>query len=170
MLNHEYYAHAFYQASASDRVNRFKELSAIATLFQDYPQLTSTLLFDSQKISEVESWLFSGVAKETKSFFKIVVEDGIVDQIERIRSKVRELLIQDELWTICLVEVAQEITEETYLNIQTLVKQNYKGFVEFELITNSSLKAGYRLFINDTMIDLSVSGRLERLVEEVTNE
>lgn len=166
MQGHEYYAHAFYQVS-SDKLASYQELRMISLLFETYPKLMSTLLFDASKISELETWFFADVSKETASFIRILVEDGIIDQVMRIEKAVCDLLIIDEMWANCLVEVAQDITDETYQKIQEMVKKNYKGFIAFTLIKNPELKAGYRLFTNDSVLDLSVSGRLSRLVEEV---
>lgn len=168
MQGHEYYAHAFYQV-ANDKLASYLELRKVSALFEAYPKLMSTLLFDASKISDLETWFFEDVSNETATFIKILIEDGIIDQIIRIEKLVCDLLIKDELWTNCLVEVAQDISIETYEKIQEMVKKNYKGFIEFDLVKNTNLKAGYRLFINDSVLDMSVSGRLNRLVEEVNN-
>lgn len=169
MYNHDMYAHAFYEATALNPITSYRELSMLSDVFKCFPQLTSKLLFDANRLQEIETWLFADISDNTKRFIRIMVEDSIIDQINLITHKVRDFLIQDHLWNVCMVEVAQKIETTTYQRIKETVEQNYEGVVEFKLVINTSLKAGYRVFVNDSVIDLSVDGRLRRLIEEVNN-
>lgn len=169
MRNHDIYAHAFYEATAPNQISEYISLNIIVNLFESHPELGSTLLFDRSKFDIVKTQILDDVSEHVKRFISILVEDGMIDQLSRIGSKIRDLLIDHELWYICTIETAHEIDVHAYDKIKNIVSKYYLGHIEFNSVVNESLKSGYRITINDTMIDLSIEGRIKEVVKEVTH-
>ncbi|AMC93730.1 hypothetical protein AOC36_06955 [Erysipelothrix larvae] len=169
MQVHEIYAHAFYQLMVDDPVHYYREFRTIARILHAVPQITSTLMFNPNRIEEIADLLFFEVSEIVKRMIYILLEDGMLDQIDQIQQSMRNLLVDDGFWITCIIETSEPMSKGYYEKIKTKVDVIYHGEIEYEIQVNPFLKSGIRLFINDTVLDFSLGGRFQKLVEEVSN-
>lgn len=169
MRDHEHYAHAFYQLMGDNQVNYYLEFETIAEVIENYPQLQSKLIFKPDVIEEITDLLFSQTSNIVKRMVTLLLEDGMIDQISYTKRSIRDLLIKNGLWTYCRIETSQTMSSQNYNDIKIRVEKVYTSHVEFESIVNPQLMGGIRLLVNDSIIDLSIEGRLKKLIDEVSH-
>lgn len=168
MRDHEHYAHAFYQLMGDNQVNYYLEFQTIAEVIEHYPQLQSKLIFKPDVLEDIHDLLFLGTSDLVKRMVTLLLDDGMIDQISYVKRSIRDLLIKNGLWTWCRIETAQLMSSQYYDDIQSRVKKMYTSHIEFESRVNPMLLGGIRLLVNDSVIDLSIEGRLKRLIDEVS--
>lgn len=167
MRNYEYYAHAYLRACEDDPVECYKHFCELCTIFDALPKLADILLFDPKRFIEIESTIQEYYAGKVFNFIKLLVEDGIIDQLQALKKCIRSCLVEERLWNVCVIEISHKAQENLVSRIQALVLANQSAYVEFETRIDSSLKAGFRVFLNNDIFDISIDGRLKRLLAEV---
>lgn len=169
MRDHEHYAHAFYQLMSDNQVNYYIEFEAISEAIEHYPQLQSKLIFKPDVIDDVADLLFLNTSDLVKRMVTLLLDDGMIDQISYVKRSIRDSLIKNGLWTYCRIETSQLMSRQYYDDIKIIVKNKYTNHIEFESRVNPQLMGGIRLLVNDSVIDLSIEGRLKRLIDEVSH-
>lgn len=169
MRDHEHYAHAFYQLMGDNQVNYYLEFESVSEVMEHYPQLQSKLIFKPDVLEDINDLLFLETSDLVKRMVTLLLDDGMIDQISYVKRSIRDLLIKNGLWTYCRIETSQLMSRQYYDDIKIRVKNKYTNHIEFESRVNPQLMGGIRLLVNHSVIDLSIEGRLKRLIDEVSH-
>ena len=167
MRIHENYARAFLLACHDEAVLAYEDFVAVCQIFEQLPHLSTALLFEPLRIVEILPLFQEMFSEKICNFIEILVEDGYIDQLDKIKCQVRRLLIDKKQWNVCVIESAGMLSTQTIKRLAEIIESYCTGKVEFEFSVNAQLKAGYRVFLNETVLDLSVAGRLATLLTEV---
>lgn len=169
MLIHEIYARSFYESLAEDWVSMYTELLEFNRILEIYPQVRSQLLLNPGDINEIAYLVFENVSQITKRFLLIIIEDHMIDHMTRICLSYRDLMVNDKLWNVCIIECSSEKEVALVDKIKTRIDNFCDGVVEYKIIINPALIAGYTVYFNNQTFDFSINARLSRVVEEVSH-
>ncbi len=168
MHDHDVYAHAFVAASEGDEINQYLEFKDMVKVFKDSPEFVDALLFNRALFNDFKEEFESSFSVTTFNFLDIVIEDGLIDQIFKIEESIRDHLVQKGLYNYCIIESPESLSESFDQKLTDLVLSRTDGNVDIVKKINPRLKSGIRMYLNDESIDLSIAGRLERLLSEVS--
>lgn len=168
MHDHEVYAHAFVAASKGDEINKYLEFKDMVKVFKDSLEFVDALLFDRELFNDYKEDFESAFSPTSYNFLDIVIEDGHIDQIFKIENSIRDILVKEGTYNYCVIESPEELSESFDKKLTDLVLLKTNGNVDIVKKINPKLKSGIRMYLNDESIDLSITGRLERLLSEVS--
>lgn len=168
MYDHEYYAHAFVASSESDKIKNYLEFKEAVKVFRESPQFVDALLFNRERFDAFKEDFKALYSPVVFNFLDILIEDGLIEQIFNIETSIRDLLVKEGYYNYCVVESANELSEEFEESLNRMIHKRTDGNVEIVKKINPRLKSGIRVYLNDESIDLSITGRLERLLSEVS--
>ena len=168
MYDHEYYAHAFVASSDGDKVKNYLEFKDMVKLFKQTPQFVDALLFNRELFNDFKAEFEAIYSPLVYNFLALVIEDGLIDQIFNIESEIRDVLVEQGVYHYCVIESAEILSESFSDRLTQMVNEKTQGKVEIVKKVNPRLKAGVRINLNNESIDLSITGRLERLLSEVS--
>src|SRR5690554_3356921 len=113
MYDHEYYAHAFVASSESDeKVNNYLEFKEAVKVFRDSPQFVDALLFSRERFDAFREDFEALYSAVVFNFLDIVIEDGLIEQIFKIETSIRDLLVKEGHYNYCVVESADELSKD----------------------------------------------------------
>lgn len=168
MHDHEHYAQAFVASSESDKVNQFLEFKEMVAVFRNSPKFVDALLFNRERFEAFDAEFKENFSPLVYNFIKIVIEDGLIEQLFKIEISIRDLLIKSGDYNYCVIESADVLSDGFNQKLIDMVNTKTGGNVEIVQKVNPSLKSGIRMYLNNESIDLSITGRLERLLSEVS--
>lgn len=168
MFDHEVYAIAFVASNDSDKVEKYLEFKEVVSLFEKHPQFVDALLFNRELFNDFREDFEATLSPVVYNFLDIVIEDGLIDQIFKIETAIRNHLVELEEYNYCVFESADKLSVSFDERLTNMILQKTEGKVEIVKKVNPKLKSGVRMILNNKSIDLSMSGRLERLLSEVS--
>lgn len=168
MRDHEVYAHAFVASGGSDSVKKYLEFKKCVEVFQDSQGFIDTLLFNRQVFNDFRSEFKDSFSPLVFNFLDILVQDGLIEQIFNVEMAIRDELVKQELYNYCVIESAEALSSNFDKQLVDMILKRTDNNVEIVKKVNPSLKSGVRIYLNNESIDLSIIGRLQRLLSEVS--
>ncbi len=168
MHDHEHYAQAFVASSESDKVNYYLEFKEMVDVFRNAPHFVDALLFSRERFEKFDEDFKQEFSPLVYNFLKIVIEDGLIEQLFKIEFSIRDILVKTGAYNYCVIESADALSDKFNNKLVDMIMSKTDGNVEIVKKVNPSLKSGIRMYLNNESIDLSITGRLERLLSEVS--
>lgn len=168
MYDHENYAQAFVASSQSDTVKYYLEFKEMVDVFRQIPQFVDALLFSRERFEKFDDEFKARFSPLVYNFLKIVIEDGLIEQLFKIEISVRDILVKQGDYNYCVIESSEQLSEAFNDKLVSMIQAKTNGNVEIVHKIRPELKSGIRMYLNNESIDLSITGRLERLLSEVS--
>lgn len=167
MHNLDLYAQAFYETTLDDPIKHYKEICLVLDVLEATPRIMDLILYEDSISGIVLEEFENEVSEITLNFLNVIIQDGLLSSLNTIKKNLQHILIDANLWNVCLVEYADTLTQKEKDELEALVKKTTHDKVEFSYRENTSLISGMRIKLNETIMDLSIMGRLQHLKMEV---
>lgn len=167
MRIHDIYAHAFLAACKENVLIEYQSYLKVCEIFDHVGNVIDSLVFDIKRWSYLSDLIQPISTEKVSNFLTVLNEDNMIDQYQVIARSIKAILIANKQWTECLIETPYTFKESTYEALKETVKPYCIGHTEYSYQVNPEIKAGCRIYINEQVIDLSIQGRLKKLLTEV---
>lgn len=168
MRDHEYYAHAFVLLDKANGVKNYLEFKELVSVFKDSPKFIDALLFNREYFKEFEEEFKASFSTVIYNFLEIIIQDGFIEKLLDIEDEIRNVLVKNELYNYCVIESSDQLSDNMVSKMTEMINKRTDNNVEIVRKINKKLKSGIRVYLNNESIDLSIVGRLERLLSEVS--
>lgn len=162
------YAQAFVSASEEKGVENFLEFKEVVHIFESIPKMENALLFKRDRFEKIREIFESAFSPLVYHFLDIIIEDGHVDQLGEIEKLIMDTLIAEDLYSFCMVESSEPLTASFKSELEGKIEKFVNTPFEIHYKINESIGSGIKVRVNDDWFDLSIQGRLNRLMAEVS--
>ena len=146
-------------------------LSKISSKSQKFKQFLSTRRIELSKKKEILSNIFSESFSKTQLSLLFCLLDSIDFNYLQSIDKKYQKLIQDSMGCIKVKAVtAFKLSEAELLDLESSIKSKVDSDISMDNITDKTILGGIKLKVGNTLIDGSLSTKLEKLKQSMINK
>lgn len=164
---------AFQSADAQQTLDVWsKGLSILASLVNDTKVkqlLDSPAIGATAKAKQVQSLVGDDLAAEVSQFVTVLIESDRLALAGEIYQQYESLRAEREHIVPVQIETAYELTEVQIKLLSASLQKRFGKQITIEVKVNPALIAGVVIYANDEVIDDSVRGRLQKLMQTLTS-
>ena len=146
-------------------------LSKISSSSKKFKQFLSTKRIELSIKKEILSNIFSGILNQFQLDLVFCLLDNIdFNYLESINRKYQKL-IQDSKGHINVTAVtANQLTESDLADLKSNIKSKINGDISIDSLIDKTILGGIKLKVGNTLIDGSLSTKLEKLKQSMINK
>lgn len=169
------YAKALYQSGEDENITESirNDITLLIDLMKDSEEfnyiLNSPVLKENKK-NEIIRELFTGkIMQLTLDFLLLLISNKRELLLNRICHAYLQLYKKEKGITEGKIITAQALEINHHQEINKYINQLFKIDVELNEIVDPGLIGGFKLILNDTQIDASISSKLKKIKSELIN-
>jgi F-type H+-transporting ATPase subunit delta len=120
---------------------------------------------DKQKAIEKT---FSSVSKESVKVLLLIVKHNYTKKINKIIELVENLIFEESGAQRAVVSSVIAINDNQKQQLETILSEKLNKTIQVENIINKEIKGGLKVRISDTLIDVSIAGKINQLKNKLS--
>jgi F-type H+-transporting ATPase subunit delta len=142
------------------------ELSQISVT-KEYKGLITNPRFDGQKIVEILLNLIKSDSTQVQKFLKLLADNKRLSLLSDIFVLFNDLVAEERNTAKAIIQSAFPMSDDEKQQFEKLLSNKFGKTISADVEVSATLIGGVKILINDTVIDASVKGSLDKMATQI---